>query len=349
YCGGQRFDRGFRRLMDLAFPEPEYRLKLLDPSHPVWHAEEKVRRPRRLEGIDFGCRTSVVYAPFDPPEAPRPSLSCLWELHGTGRRTVPYAAAVEARIDDALALGANILAYATNRELKFKDPARPDPIERPGAVPFDRGRVVVAKLRHPGGCDAAPRALVNLVQTAANQLDLRAGAAPAPININDEALFDHHLVFMHGRHAFRLTPRERESLGTYLRRGGMLFADSICASQAFTDSFRKEMALIFPDEKLRQIPGDDPLLTTKYGGFDLSTVQRRDPQRGAAGDSLRAEVREVPPVLEGVRLGDRWAVVFSPYDVSCALEKHASLECRGYTAEDAARIGLNVILYSLQQ
>jgi hypothetical protein len=31
------------------------------------------------------------------------------------------------------------------------------------------------------------------------------------------------------------------------------------------------------------------------------------------------------------------------------LEKHNSLECRGYTREDAARIGLNVVLYSLQQ
>ena len=42
-------------------------------------------------------------------------------------------------------------------------------------------------------------------------------------------------------------------------------------------------------------------------------------------------------------------MIFSPYDLSCALEKHDSLECRGYTREDAARIGLNVVLYSLQQ
>ena len=349
YCGGVGFDQGFRRLMNLAFPEPEYRLRLLDASHPIWHAEQKVRRPRRLEGIDFGCRTSVVYAPQDPPNAPRPSLSCLWDLHGTGRQANDYAVSVRAKIDDALALGVNMLAYATNRELRFKDPARPEEIDRPEQVQFDRGRVVVAKLRHPGGCDAAPRALINLMQTAAKQLNIRAGAAPMLLSINSEALFDHHLLFMHGRHAFRLTPSERESLKTYLERGGMLFTDSICASSAFTDSFRREMALIFPNEKLDQIPRDDPLLTTRYGGFDLATVRRRDPQRGAEGDPLRAAVREVPPDLEGIRLGDRWAVIFSPYDVSCALEKHASLECRGYTPEDAARIGLNVILYSLQQ
>jgi hypothetical protein len=42
-------------------------------------------------------------------------------------------------------------------------------------------------------------------------------------------------------------------------------------------------------------------------------------------------------------------VVLSPYDISCALEKGASLECKGYVAQDAARIGANVILFGLQQ
>jgi hypothetical protein len=54
-------------------------------------------------------------------------------------------------------------------------------------------------------------------------------------------------------------------------------------------------------------------------------------------------------VLEAIKLDDRYAVVFSPYDLSCALEKQNSLECRGYSRDDAARIGMNVILYSLQQ
>ena len=50
-----------------------------------------------------------------------------------------------------------------------------------------------------------------------------------------------------------------------------------------------------------------------------------------------------------IKLGDRYAVIFSPYDISCALENRESLECEGYTRKDAARIGLNVLLYSLHQ
>ena len=90
-------------------------------------------------------------------------------------------------------------------------------------------------------------------------------------------------------------------------------------------------------------------MTTAYGGFNLTTVTRRDPQAATQGGPLKAALRKVPPTLEGIKFGDRWGVIFSPYDLSCALEKHNSLECQGYIRKDAARIGLNVLLYSLQQ
>jgi hypothetical protein len=35
--------------------------------------------------------------------------------------------------------------------------------------------------------------------------------------------------------------------------------------------------------------------------------------------------------------------------LSCALENQSSLECKGYTKEDAAKIGVNIVLYALQQ
>jgi len=48
-----------------------------------------------------------------------------------------------------------------------------------------------------------------------------------------------------------------------------------------------------------------------------------------------------------VRMGDRWAVIFSPYDISCSLEKQNSMECTGYGRDDAEKIALNVLLYTL--
>ena len=73
-----------------------------------------------------------------------------------------------------------------------------------------------------------------------------------------------------------------------------------------------------------------------------------DVPREAGGDGpLGVRKRKIAPKLEGVRMGDRWAVIFSPYDLSCALEKQNSMECTGYGRDDAEKIALNVLLYSL--
>ncbi len=264
YSSGTTFDRGFRELMQKVFPEPEYRFHLLPPEHPIWRAEEAVDPEylRPLLGIEFGCRTSVVYSPADTSARERPSLSCLWEL-SRGGRDVRYAEEVRRQIRAAMSIGINVLAYATNRELKFKELSVPRVADKHTGDNVQRGRLSIALLRHPGGCTAAPRALTNLLESAASELKIRVSTEPVDLAITDDALFDYHLVFMHGRNAFHLTDAERKQLGLFLERGGLLFVNSICASKAFSQSFRREMAVILPKKRLAAIPADDPLVTTK--------------------------------------------------------------------------------------
>ena len=64
---------------------------------------------------------------------------------------------------------------------------------------------------------------------------------------------------------------------------------------------------------------------------------------------MTAKPRQTTPLLEGLEIDGRIAVILSPYDLSCALEKGVSLECKGYIPADAARIGANVLLFALQQ
>ncbi len=346
YCGGDGFNRGFRELMARVFAnEPEYRLKLLDRSHPIWHAEEKVppELQRPLLGIEFGCRTSVVYVPPDPPGDPRPSLSCLWELSRSGRQQ-QFTPAVQAQIDAARAIGINILAYATNRELNWNGEQPTTTGTTEPHDPIERGKIAVANLRHPGGCDAAPRALANLMEAAARELKIRVDVHPSLLSITDNALFDYHLVFMHGRNSFHLTDRERAQLKTYVERGGMILADSICANKAFTESFCREMAAIFPDHPLERIPADDPLLTTTYG-FDLSKVSRRDPQPGGANGPLNVVVRQVPPDLQGDQVrrslrGDLLALRFELRAGEARLAGVPGLQARGRRADRPQRAPL---------
>jgi len=344
------FDRRLRELVGEIFPEPEYRLHLLPPEHPAWHAEQLVppELHRPLLGIDYGCRTCLVYAP--PTDLQRdtpsmPSLSCLWEIGGPSRAGMPPT--IRREVDAALAIGMNVLAYATNRELKRKDELFA--IERPVDAPrdrFERGQLAIGKLRHAGMCDAAPAALANILRAAARELDLRVDDSPSQIDPADPRLYDYHLVFMHGRQGFTFDEAGRTGLRQFIGRGGTLLADSVCASSGFTAAFRTEIPAVLPDGKLEEIPADDPIFSAgEYGGFDIREVTLREPSGGDG--QLAARKRRIAPKLEGVRIGDRWAVIFSPYDLSCALEKQNSLECTGYDRADAEKIALNVLLYSL--
>ncbi|MBI2826283.1 MAG: DUF4159 domain-containing protein [Planctomycetia bacterium] len=340
-CNGEDFDRGFRAVVAKMFPEAEYKLHLLPPEHAIWSAEERIdpKYLRALWGVDVGCRTSIVYCPEN--------LSCYWELARPGREKI-YPPDIESKIDAAKKIGINVLAYATNREPKYKLEYPHLAKEGPQDA-FDRAKLYVATVKHSGGWNAAPMALPNLLRYLSGELGLRTNTDARELSLAEDRLFEFPVIFMHGRNAFRLSDVERKKLKTYLERGGVLFADAICSSEEFAAAFRHEMALVMPDHPLEKIAANDPMFSGKYGGFDLKTLARREPQRRGPDGPLKSNVRQVEPELEAVKLSDRYAVIFSRYDLSCALERHESLECTGYTRDDAARLGLNVVLYALHQ
>ena len=153
------------------------------------------------------------------------------------------------------------------------------------------------------------------------------------------------MVFMHGRSAFKWSEEDREALREYLTDYGFLFADAICSSPAFVEAFRKEMKEIFPEYRLETIPATDPMWSSQSGGYDLSQVKMHQPSRDAPGGVRHLET---PPLIEGIKYEGRWIVVFSPNDLSCAMENGAETQCRGYDKDDAARLGVNIILSALK-
>ena len=344
-CGGEGFDRDFRRLMQHVFPNNP--LRELPYDHPVWYAEAKVDpefAPQKLWGIDACCRTSVVYCPED--------LSCYWELGDAQRvRTgaKKYPDAVEKKITACHNLGVNVLAYATGRELKDKLDVVQLASPRTAELAESRSVLMIPKLRHGGGSDDAPHALGNLMDAMNRHHKFRISRRKRLIASTDPSLLDYPIAFMHGRREFRLSSDEQAALATFVERGGVILADSICASEEFSASFRREMQRLLPDGLWQSVPADHLMMTREFGGFDLARVTRRDPQVRADGDPLRAKLVVSAPQLEGLLVEDRFAVLFSPYDMSCALENTPSLECQGYIPEDAARIGMNLVLYALQQ
>jgi hypothetical protein len=320
-CSERAFDEGFRALMEEIFPEPEYKLHELAEDHAVWRTRHLLSPEMHpLWGIEHGCRTVVIYSPMD--------LSCFWNHIETAPTRAP--------VIKALRVGQNIVDYATGREmpadkLEVRELAK-TALERP-----KRGALHIAKLKHGGDWNIAPLAIPNLANA------LRAEPLGYDVVINhreiaprDPNLVNYPLIYIHGRGALSFAPEDQAALVRHLEPGGgTLFADAACGSPAFDKAFRKLMAEMLPDHPLVPIPPNDPVYTTAVG-FDLSNVRYSK----AAGD------RRGPPELEGIKLNGHWAVIYSKYDLGCALESHQGPDCKGYTHESAVKIAANIVIYS---
>jgi hypothetical protein len=341
-CGGTGFDTGFRALVRDIFPESEFELQLLPPDHPVWFADGPIdaKHMPPLWGVDVSCRTGLIFCPTD--------LSAYWELDRLGRER-EYSDAIQEKLRAARQVGVNVLTYATGRDVEFKNPALPLTAEAldPNA-PFERGKLYVANVLHPGGCHAAPAALANLLRRASEDFRVEVSRVPREVELTNPDLFKYHLITMHGRSSFELTPAERERLREYLERGGTLVADAICSSPAFAKSFRREMQEVFPTASLSRIPPNDSIFTPAFGGTDIRPVSRRRQKSLLTVARAAPATTQESPRLEAIRLGDRYVVIFSPDDISCALETEP-MGCAGYVRRDAIQIALNIVLYAVNQ
>ncbi len=338
-CGDMQFDQKFREMMADLFPESP--LSPLPPDHAIWFADQHIP-PKfigKLHGIQSCCRTSIVYATTD--------LGCYWELYNP-RPDSGIPDNIKRDVQARLAIGTNVLTYATNRRLK-------DKLDRP-QLAFNttdsnsvlRKTLQVPKISHGGGSNEAPNALNNLLLTLQKEAGMRVSVGTQVVSLTD-SLERYPVLFIHGRRTFQWSAAERQALKKFVENGGFIFGDAICASPQFTESFRREIRTIFPEQTLRRLPSDHKIFTDDYGGFNVGKVTLRSPARQMAEQRVQASESSVTPHVEGLFLDGRLAMAFSPFDLSCALENQNSLECKGYLQEDAAKLATNMLIYALQQ
>jgi hypothetical protein len=334
-CGSRDFDRSFRALMNELFPQAP--LRPLANEHPLWSAHALVppNREFKLEGIDMGCKTVVVYSPQD--------LSCLWESN-----QYADAAFQNGRGVMAFRLAGNIIAYATGLELprpKLTRQVVHDDKDVPRTV--RRGFLKVCQLRHDGDWQPAPRAMRNLMLHLRETVHLDVQLVTEELRPSHPDLYNFKFLYMHGRNDFTYDdPREIENLRANLNTGGLLFADACCGKKAFDQAFRDFVKKLYPDRTLEPIPLTDELYGAELNGTAISTVRcRRDGPDGKPD----AELRAVAPYLEGIKHQGRWVVIYSKYDIGCALEKHQSPNCLGHDHDSALKLGSAVVLYALKR
>lgn len=205
----------------------------------------------------------------------------------------------------------------------------------PQAVSAQTDSITVARLQYDGGGDwyANPSSLPNLLSAVRERTGIPVARREAEVTPLDPAIRDYPYLYMTGHGNVTFTPAERAALRDYLLGGGFLHADD---NYGLDESFRVEMAEIFPDAELTEIPVDHPVFHTFYDFPEgLPKIHEHDGN---------------PPQAFGIFHSGRMVVFYSyESDLGDGWEDAAVHEDPVATREEALRMGVNLVLYVLGQ
>ena len=342
-CGdASGFTQSVNALIEQWFPQAS--LERLPPSHPVWTARHRVD-PSKISsdfwvyGVQACCRTAVFYVPQ--------SVSCRWGygdylFHSPAEPVTTTNKQALEEVTTAIQLGENLIAYATGRELKEKLEQRIVLRGEP-SLEVKRSEIRLATLALYAGASEAKRTVPNAANLISSSIPVQLVSLEQPVGFDATELEKVPFLWVHGREDFTFSPQQRDVLRRYVENGGVVIGAALCGSEEFTKAFKREWSLVLPEAGFEPVSRESTLMNLA-NGFDIRTVASR------RFDGTRQLVKNqgLPP-LEWMTYDGLAAVIFSPLDLSCALESPNSIQCPGYSTETAAKIAANIVLYCLQQ
>ena len=125
------------------------------------------------------------------------------------------------------------------------------------------GGVTLGRLQYDGGGDwyANPSSLPNLLAAVRARTDLRAAERERVVTLSSPALWEVPYLYMTGHGNVRFSDADLVTLRRYLQQGGFLHADD---NYGMDESFRRELARLFPDRPLAEVPLDHPIYNLVY-------------------------------------------------------------------------------------
>ena len=199
---------------------------------------------------------------------------------------------------------------------------------------------VFAQVAYDGGTwDPEPGAAESLIRELEGTTSVDAYPRRVVVRLESPDLFSYPFLYLAGASGFSPFGEENvERLGKFLRSGGTLLCDDCGGTPGygFDAAIRREMARVCPDAPFRRLPADH----TVFRSFFLV--------RGVGGRRI------VSPFLEGIQIGVRTPVIYSPNGLAGAWSTDAdgrwshTVEPGGERQRRLAfQIAINAILYAL--
>ncbi|MEO8090828.1 MAG: DUF4159 domain-containing protein [Gemmatimonadales bacterium] len=123
--------------------------------------------------------------------------------------------------------------------------------------------MTIGRLHYDGGGDwyANPSSLPNLLAAIRTRTRLRVAPEEKVVTLSDDDLWNVPYLYMTGHGNVRWSDRDLATLRRYLQQGGFLHADDNYGMDA---SIRRELARLFPDHPLVEVPLDHPVYHLIY-------------------------------------------------------------------------------------
>ena len=205
----------------------------------------------------------------------------------------------------------------------------------PPAAAQGAGALTIARVHYDGGGDwyANPSSLPNLLAAIAERTGLAVDAGPAEVRISDPSLWSHPYLYITGHGNIRLSDEEVARLRDYLLAGGFLHVDD---NYGLDESFRREIARVFPDRELVELPADHAVYRAFYEFPDgLPKIHEHDGEP-ARGFGIFHDGRLVVFYSYETDLGDGW-------------EDPDVHDDPPEAREAALRMGVNLFVFALTQ
>ena len=130
-------------------------------------------------------------------------------------------------------------------------------------APSPTAALAIGRLHYDGGGDwyANPSSLPNLLAAVRERTALHTTAKEVAVQLSDPELWDIPYLYLTGHGNLRWSEDDLVILRRWLLQGGFLHADDNYGLDA---SFRREIARLFPDRPLVEVPLDHPIYHLVY-------------------------------------------------------------------------------------
>lgn len=164
--------------------------------------------------------------------------------------------------------------------------------------------LTIARLRYaPGDWYGNPTSLPNLLAFVRAELGMPTATREAVVRATDTEIARYPLLYLTGHGEIRLSEQEVAALRRYLTAGGFLHADD---NFGIDPSLRREIARLFPDEPLVELPHDHPIYRAPFAfpeGLPKVHEHAGGPPRGYG---VHYDGRLVLFYTHNTDLGDGW-------------------------------------------